>query len=212
MPRIVEPLRPASCRREALFADPLLRRDLLLIALAWDHLLDTKPKRVIELRQVARMVGVPGREMLRLLVADIPRYEPPTEPESCQYIGPRGGRCHRRKWTSHPLLDVDDGTITWVSACYDSTHRAWADRLAMLHDDALDTRTPPKPVYNTRSRMAHHFDDVIDFPAWWVTLTTAKADQESAWPTNQETVYDIARDPERGGCLLIQRPRLRIVS
>jgi hypothetical protein len=214
-------LRPASSRRDALFADPLLRRDLLLVALAWDHLLDTKPGEVIQLSTVARMAGLPYRAVLDLLVSDAPRYQPPPTPELCQYVGPRGGRCNRREARSHALRDPDDGTITWVSACYDPTHTAWAQRRAQLHGEALGTRTPPKPAYNTRSRIAHHFEDDFDFPTLWVMLTTAKANRwktarvgsfEIPLQVNQEAIYDVTRDPGRGGAPAIQRPRLRIVS
>jgi hypothetical protein len=210
----VEPLRPASCRREALFADPLLRGELLLIALVWDHLLDTTPGELIRLKHTARMAGLPYREVLRRLVYDIPRYDPPDKPEHCQYVGPRGGTCPRRGQVHRELRDPDDGTITWVSGCYNRDHRAWAERKAALHDEQLGARTPPKPAYNTRSRMAHHFEDVLDFPSWWIKLGTENAKRRFGicYPINPDAVYDVSRDPERGGQSLIQRPRLRIVS
>lgn len=216
------PLRPTTSRRAALLADPLLRRDLLLIALVWDHLLDTKPGETIRTKEVAQMTGLPYREILRQMADDVPRYKPPDTPELCQYVGPRGGRCNRRAARSRALRDADDGTITWVTACYDPTHEAWADRKVALHDDLLGARTPPKPAYNTRSRIAHHFEDRLDFPTWWVMITTERASRYAGTLTmgshsarlgiRRDDVYDIARDPDRGGSPIIQRPRLRIVS
>lgn len=195
----VEQLRPTGSRREALYADPLLTGRLLLMALAVDHLIE-RGERQVRFTQVGAITGLDGWTVNRLLREDIPRYEPPARPERCQVVGPRGGVCPRPASVVLALLDGEDGTTTWVAACRAVTHRAWAEGLQRRHREALGVRVPPTPAYNTRSRLAHHFPE-IDFPRWWPQI------QAHAYRGS----YDPARDPERGGAHLLQRPKLHLV-
>lgn len=190
------PIRPTTSRREALWQDPLLAGDMLLVALAWDHLLGAKAKS-INGEDIERLTGMDVWKYRTLVLRDIPSYVPPKRPWNCSYVGPRGGYCPRRWASSARMADPDDGTVTWLVAC--TLHRSWAVHRFDQYRADLAERVPPKPAYNTRSRVAHHFDEV-DFPAWWAT-----------WTSNDDDPYDINRDPERGGAHVMQRPQLKVV-
>lgn len=191
----VTPLRPASCRREVLFADPLLTGELLLIALAWDHLIDTEQPDDLSAADVARLTGLSESSITYVLQKDVPHYESPPAPDHCQHPG-----CTRQRGTIAGLRDPEDGTIARLMCCH--RHQEWGEALKRRHKEIAPGRVPPQPAYNTRSRLAPHFPEV-DFPEWWGRLTLNHFIGD---------VYDQTRDPERGGTHHFQRPRLRIVS
>lgn len=191
-------LRTALNRRDALFRDPHVTGDLLLVGLLWDHLIEAKAMAITG-EDAQRVLGWrPGRYRSTCL-DDVPTYEPPSRPRKCPHVGPRGGRCWASVALWRSLPDVDDGTVTWVGSCL--PHHYIVDAALSAYRTACGVRVAPKPAYNTRSKLAHHFPE-IDWPVWWEKLTQGRRYPEP---------YDVARDPERGGSVVIQPPKLRVV-
>lgn len=191
------PLIPAANRQEAMLLDPLLGGNLLLIGLAWDYLLAHGARKITGVA-VGRLTGLDEYRYRDAVHSDIPRYDPPARPRACQVVGPRGGTCSRRACHVRALADLDDGTVTWLAACTTPAHRLWFERRHNEYARSVEIRRPPKPAYNTRSKVAHHFPE-IDFPVWWAMLD------------HRRESYDVYRDPAQGGDLVRQRPRLRVV-
>jgi hypothetical protein len=189
-------LQPVVTRPASLWADPVLTRDLLLLALVWHHLIDTASSK-IRGEEVCGLTGWSGSHYRGLCLEDVPVYEPPARPRRCPYFGPRGGSCTRSVAGWRGLPDPDSGAVTWTTAC--RAHWSLVQHEVEAHTEFLGARVPPKPAYNARSRLAHHFPE-IDFPLWWVKLTEGRREP-----------YDVTRDPDRGGSQLIQRPNLRVV-
>jgi hypothetical protein len=151
-------LQPVVTRPASLWADPLLTKNPLLLALAWHHLIETQSPRIAS-EDVCGLTGWSDASYRGLCLEDVPVYE--------------------------------------VTAC--RAHWSYVQYEVAAHAEFLGARVPPKPAYNTRSRLAHHFPE-IDFPVWWEKLTQGRREP-----------YDITRDPDRGGSPLIQRPNLRVV-
>jgi hypothetical protein len=189
-------LQPVVTRPASLWADPLLTKNPLLLALAWHHLIETQSPRIAS-EDVCGLTGWSDASYRGLCLEDVPVYEAPSRPRACPNVGPRGGKCQRSPAGWRALRDPDDGAITWVTAC--RAHWSYVQYEVAAHAEFLGARVPPKPAYNTRSRLARHFPE-IDFPVWWSKLTQGRREP-----------YDVTRDPDRGGSPLIQRPNLRVV-
>jgi hypothetical protein len=191
---------PPKTRRRQLLEDPNLTGNLLLVALVLDQLI-AEGKRPIRMGKVAELTGL-GGGMRRILLDDVPRYQPPPRPGKCQVRGPRNGQCPRYASTVVALPDPEDGTTTWAAGCALTTHSTWATAEQRRHREALGDSVPPLPVYNTRSVLAASFPE-IDFPEWWTRLT-----ERDEWRR-----YDVNRDPMFGaGDVVLQRPKLRVVG
>jgi hypothetical protein len=198
----IRPLIPADCRRHALLADPHVTDRLLVVAIAWDYLLEVDATvRALTADRVTGCTGLSDRQYWEAVHGDIPRYVPPDRPRTCQYQGPRGGQCQLSVTQWDPVRDEHTGTVAWIASCRLLTHRAWADKQVADHQAGM--RGPaPLPIYNRRSRVAHHFPE-INFPVWWERLTARHTEDHRYTPD---------RDPDRGGEVVLSRPQLRLIT
>ena len=197
----IKPLNPGASRRHQLMIDPSITGNRLLVALAWDYLLEIEGIKALTLPRVCEVTGLKDREYGREVNNDIPRYNPPPAPRECQHLGPRGGRCALHVTHHRVLRDETTGEVSWVAACHLLTHRAWADHVADQHEASM--RGPaPWPVYNHRSVLAPHFPEV-NFRWWWAEMT-ARCDEYHR--------YNPDRDPQFGAAVVRPRPQLRLVT
>lgn len=198
MTNIHELTPPPVRRTDALWQDPNLSGDLLLVALAIDHLIDTHGRRITS-AEIKRVTGIGPAQYWCLIQQDIPHYEPPPGPRWCMYVGSRGGVCRRRPGVIRRVPDIETGEVAYRASCL--PHKAWVEHVVGEIEAGWGGRVPPKPAYNTRSKLAPHFDE-IDWPLWWRKWGASSLRREP---------YDITRDVARGGSPLAQRPRLRVV-